>query len=205
MNPVLGSRVSSLDKDLFFNRDSIYKMAQQGPVPGILLSECTESQYRGDILPTQRSLATQNINPALPEGYPLSDNNVVISETDASLGLSSSSMPSMGVSCGGDYATPRPSLPTGPSSDAIDPLLSPSLSWPQKSPVTVSAQVRSLNLGSDISFEQVNVERDDLESSRSDFSMPSPYIAHSDHGRYHSMTPMLSSEPSGKISPPLVS
>lgn len=180
-------------------------MAQQGAVPGILRSECTESQYRGNILPTQRSLATQNINPALPKGYLLSENNVVISETDGSPGQSSSSMSSMGVSCVGDYVTPRPPLPTAPSLDSIDPLLSPSISWPQKSPATVSAQVRSLNRGSDISFEQVNVERDDPENSRSDFSMPSPYIAHSDHARFHSMTPMLSSEPSGKISPPLVS
>lgn len=148
----------SLNKDLFFNRDSIYKMAQQGPVPRILQSEYTESQYRGNILPTQRSLATQNINPALPKGYSFSENNIVISETDGSPGQSSSSMSSMGVSCVGDYVTPRPPLPTAPSLDSIDPLLSSSISWPQKSPVAVSAQVRSLNCSLDISFKQVNVE-----------------------------------------------
>lgn len=56
-------------------------MAQQVPVPGIPPSESTESQCRGEMSPLEPSLATQNTNPALPEGSPLSDNNAAISET----------------------------------------------------------------------------------------------------------------------------
>lgn len=193
-------------------------MAQQRPVPGISRSESTESQYRGDMLPLERSLATQNINPALPEGLSLSDNNAGILETAASPGLASSSMFCMGVNCRGNYVSPRAPLPTAPISDSsssIDPRLSPSLARSPGSPGTArlsdpllspySTRFGSFTRGSDGYFKQVNVERDDLENSRSDVSMSSPYIAHSDHRRLHSMTSMLPFESSGKFFPVIVS
>ena len=66
-------------------------------------------------------------------------------------------------------------------------------------------RVGGLTRGSDGYFKQVKVEKDDLENSRSDVSMSSPYIVHSDHRRLHSMTFMLPFEPSGMFFPVIVS
>lgn len=124
----------------------------------------------------------------------------------------------MGVNCRDDYVSPRAPLPTAPISDSsssIDPLLSLPLARSQRCPGTVrlsdpllfpsSTRVGGLTRGSDGYFKQVKVERDDLENSRSDVSMSSPYIAHSDHRRLHGMTFMLPFEPSGMFFPVIVS
>lgn len=187
-------------------------MAQQRLVPGKPPSESTESEYRGDMSLLEHSLATQNIDPALPERSPLSDNNAAISETAPSPGLPSTSMARMGLSRRGDNFSPRAPLTAEPSLDSfssIDPLLSPPLAGSRRSAGTAgwsdpisspfSTQVGSHTRGSGGYFEQVKVEQDDLGNSRSDISMSSPYIGHSDHGSLHRLAPMSSFEPSGMI------
>lgn len=117
----------------------------------------------------------------------------------------------MGVSCRVDYLSAEPNSDSSPS---IDPLLCPPLAWSPRSLGTVSwhdhfsspssTRVGSYTRGSGGYFEQIKEEWDDLGNPRSDVSMPSPHVVHSDYGGLHRMFSMLSFEPSGMISSTLV-